>query len=87
MSDKVKIAFVGVGSMGQCAHLKNYAVNDDCDVIALAELKEGLGKQVAAKYDVPALYTSHEDMLAKEKPDGIVASQRSVGTVYWSRSF
>ena len=72
---KVRIGFVGVGSMGQCAHLKNYATIPDCEVVAIAELREKLGKMVAAKYGVPRVYKTHEEMIAKEKPDGIVASQ------------
>lgn len=27
----VKIGFVGVGNMGQCAHLKNYVTLPDCE--------------------------------------------------------
>ncbi|MGC9346573.1 MAG: Gfo/Idh/MocA family protein [Anaerolineae bacterium] len=72
---KVKIGFVGVGSMGQCAHLKNYATLDDCEVVALAELREDLGRAVAARYSVPRVYASHEEMLEEEDLDGIVASQ------------
>jgi predicted dehydrogenase len=73
--NKVKIGFVGVGSMGQCAHLKNYAVLDSCEVVAIAELREGLGKKVAARYGVPNIYRSHEEMIAQEDLDGIVAAQ------------
>lgn len=72
---KVRIGFVGVGGMGQCAHLKNYVSLPDCEVVAIAEIREELGKKVAARYGVPRVYTSHEDMLAVEKLDGIVASQ------------
>ena len=72
---KVKIAFVGVGVMGQCAHLKNYAVLPDCEVVAIAELREQLGRQVAARYGVPHVYRTYEQMLAAEDIDGIVASQ------------
>ena len=71
----VRIGFVGVGSMGQCAHLKNYVTVADCQVVALAELREELGKKVAARYGVPRVYRHHEEMLAQEKLDGIVASQ------------
>ena len=41
---KVRIGFVGVGSMGQCAHLKNYAVIPECEVVALAELRPDTGE-------------------------------------------
>jgi len=71
----VRIGFVGVGMMGQCAHLKNYAALPDCEVAALAELREDMGKKVAARYGVPCVYRSHEELLSREKLDGIVASQ------------
>lgn len=77
MSEKprLRIGFVGVGAMGQCAHLKNYATLPDCEVVALAELRPQLARQVAARYGVPKVYPDHEAMLAEEHLDGIVASQ------------
>jgi predicted dehydrogenase len=75
MVDNVRLGFVGVGGMGQCAHLKNYVTIPDCEVVALAEIREVLGKKVAARYGVPSVYRTHRDMLAKEKLDGIVACQ------------
>ena len=72
----VRIGFVGLGAMGQCAHLVNYAQLPDCRVVAAAELRPELAKQVAAKYGIPRVYPSHREMLANEELDGIVASQR-----------
>ena len=68
---KVRIAFVGVGSMGQCAHLKNYATLPECEVVALAEVKEELGRNVAAKYGVPRVYRDAAEMIEKEKLEAI----------------
>ncbi|MGB9682867.1 MAG: Gfo/Idh/MocA family protein [bacterium] len=73
--DKVKLVFVGVGNMGQCAHLKNYAIIPDCEVVALAELREELGKKVAQRYGVPKVYKNYKEMLDNEDFDGIVAVQ------------
>ncbi len=73
---KIRIGFVGVGTMGQCAHLRNYATLPDCEVVALAELRPNLAKQVAARYGVPRVYASHEEMLAKEQLDGLVSAQQ-----------
>ncbi len=73
--DKVKIGFVGVGGMGQCAHLKNYASIPECEVVAIAEVRPELGHKVAAKYGIGRVYPDHATMLASEKLDGIVASQ------------
>jgi predicted dehydrogenase len=61
--------------MGQCAHLKNYATVPDCEVVALAELREELGRKVAARYGIAKVYRHHEELLANEKLDGLVASQ------------
>jgi len=72
---KVRIGFVGVGSMGQAAHLQNYAAIEDCEVVAIAELREEFGKRVAAKYGIPKVYSNHKDLFANEKLDGIVNIQ------------
>jgi len=71
----VKIGFVGVGNMGQCAHLKNYVTLPDCEVTAIAEVRQSLGQKVAARYGVSRVYPSHVEMLAAENLNGIVASQ------------
>jgi predicted dehydrogenase len=72
---RIRIGFVGVGAMGQCAHLKSFATLPECEVVALAELREELGRRVGERYGIPRVYKNHEDMLAGEKLDGIVASQ------------
>lgn len=64
--------------MGQCAHLRNYAspsFASECEVIALAEVRPQLAREVAARYGIPKVYETHEQLLAYEKPDAIVASQ------------
>ncbi|MBI3985422.1 MAG: Gfo/Idh/MocA family oxidoreductase [Lentisphaerae bacterium] len=73
--NRVRIGFVGVGGMGQAAHLRHYVQVPECEVVALAEIKKDLAKHVAARWGVPKVYASHEAMLAKEKLDGLVASQ------------
>jgi len=79
MSQKpIKIGFVGVGSMGQCAHLRNYAspsLSKECEVVAIAEIRPNLAREVAARYRIARVYETHEQLLANEKLDAIVASQ------------
>src|SRR5512137_745219 len=72
---KVRIGFVGVGGMGQCAHLRNYVTVPECEVVAIAEVRPELGRAVAARYGIGRVYPDHAAMLAKEKLDGIVAAQ------------
>ena len=75
-TNKVRIGFVGVGTMGQCAHLRNYVTVPECEVAAIAELRQDTAQEVAARYGVAHVYPSHQEMLAHESLDGIVASQR-----------
>lgn len=72
---KPRIGFVGVGGMGQAAHLRNYATLPECEVVALAELRPKLGQAVARRWNVPHVYTRAEEMLENEALDGLVASQ------------
>jgi predicted dehydrogenase len=72
---KVRIGFVGVGSMGQMAHLRNYVNVEDCEVAAIAEVRRQTGKLVAARYGIPKVYADHQELLAHEQLDGLVASQ------------
>ena len=76
MTDKVRIGFVGVGNMGQAAHLRNYAAIPECEVVAIAELRPKLREAVARKYGVAAAYETAEEMLSSERLDGIVACQQ-----------
>lgn len=78
MDNKVRIGFVGVGNMGQCAHLKNYITLPDCEVVAIAELRPELARRVAQKYAIPHVYADAESMFAHESLDGIVAAQQFV---------
>ncbi len=75
-AEKVRIGFVGVGRMGQCAHLRNYAVIPECEVVAVADIRQQTARQVAAAYGIPKVYPDAATMLANEELDGIVASQQ-----------
>ncbi len=72
---KIRIGFVGVGGMGQAAHLRNYIATPECEVVAIAEIRPKLGKKVAERFGVQRVYDGFEPMLAAEELDGIVAIQ------------
>ena len=77
----VRIAFVGVGGMGQCAHLRNYASLPGCEVVAIAELRSQTARKVAAKYGVPAVYADAPTMMEKEQPDALVCNRAAAGMI------
>ena len=47
---KVRIGFVGVGGMGQAAHLRSYVQVPECEVVALAEIRQDMANNVAARW-------------------------------------
>jgi len=71
----LRIGFCGVGAMGQCAHLWNYAALKDCQVVAIAEPRAKTAKLVAKHYNVPKVYGDFREMLSAETLDAVVASQ------------
>ncbi|WP_201000764.1 Gfo/Idh/MocA family protein [Paenibacillus glycanilyticus] len=76
MSTKLRIGFVGVGGMGQMAHLSNYAVlKEECEVVALAEPRQQMARLVADRYGVSEVYGSHLELLEHASVDAIVAPQ------------
>ncbi len=72
--NKTRIGFVGTGLMGQCAHLWNYIAIEECEVVALAELRPELARLVGQRYGISKVYTSGAEMLAAESLDAIVST-------------
>jgi len=71
--DKVKLGFVGCGFMGQLIHLPNFLQSEQCEVVALADLRFELAKKVAAHHHIPKVYASDLEM-AKDKEVTAVAA-------------
>jgi predicted dehydrogenase len=62
--------------MGQAAHLANYAVLQECEVVAVSDLRYGLAQKVAKHYGVAHAYPDFKPMYAGEQLDGVVAAQQ-----------
>ena len=73
----LRLGFVGAGTMGQVAHLRNYVTLDDCQVLALAELRPNLAENVARRYGIPKVYANHREMIQQERShlDALVCIQ------------
>ncbi|MCX7014742.1 MAG: Gfo/Idh/MocA family oxidoreductase [Candidatus Sumerlaeota bacterium] len=71
----MRIGFIGAGSMGQCAHLRNYASLRECEVVALAELRPKTAAAVARHYGIPRVYKDHTELLANAEVDALVCIQ------------
>ena len=64
---------VGVGYIGQIAHLANYAEMEGCEVTAIAEIRPSLRDAVQAHYGIPQAFTSHRELLDNADLDAVVA--------------
>jgi len=70
----IRLAFIGAGIMNQLVHIPNFMSIGDCEVVALCELREKLGKAVAAKYNIPRYYKSHLDIIDVKDIDACVVA-------------
>jgi len=66
MAPTLRLGYVGAGFMAQKVHLPNILLLEDCELIALAELRPQLGKKIQERFRIPRLYASHAE-LAKDK--------------------
>ncbi|MBA3847987.1 MAG: Gfo/Idh/MocA family oxidoreductase [Planctomycetes bacterium] len=70
---RIRLGYVGCGFMAQKVHLPNIVgLADECELVALAEVRPKLGKLVQERLRIPRLYQSHLD-LAKDKDIQAVA--------------
>lgn len=70
----VRIGYVGCGFMAQKVHLPNCRAIPNCQVLALAEVRQDLGRQVQSRLGIPKLYADHQAMLADPELDAIAVS-------------
>ncbi len=69
---KLKIGMIGGGFIGQLAHLMNFVEISTCKVQALAEYKPELRKKIAARYDIPQTYATHQELIQNPEIDAVV---------------
>ncbi len=76
--DKLRLAFVGAGYMGQNAHLLNYLnLPEECTVVALAEKKPELARLVGERCGIPHVFGDFADLVASGVAyDAVVSAQQ-----------
>ena len=74
---KVKIGFLGVGYMGQLAHLLHYVQMPElCEIVALCDVREKQARKLAERYDIPHVYTNYKEFLANDEIEAVVCIQQ-----------
>ncbi|MBI4978100.1 MAG: Gfo/Idh/MocA family oxidoreductase [Spirochaetes bacterium] len=69
MSSKIKVAVIGLG-IGK-SHLKGYQSHPDAEIVAVCDLNQELGAQIAAEYKVPKIFTDAEKMFKECELDAV----------------
>lgn len=72
--DCVRLGYVGCGFMGQKVHLHNFTALPDCEVVALAEVRKGLGQRVQDRFGIHRLYGNHLEMSENLEIDAFAVS-------------
>jgi predicted dehydrogenase len=73
-TEPVRLGYVGCGFMAQKVHLPNFANIPECRLVALAEVREDLGRAVQAQYAIPRLYASHQELAADPDVEAVALS-------------
>ena len=58
--------------MGQLAHIVNYAENQNCEIVALAEYRSDLREKVADRFDIPRTYENHTELLKNSEVEAVI---------------
>jgi predicted dehydrogenase len=72
--DRVRLGYVGCGFMAQKVHIPNLLSIPECELVALAEVRSELGRNVQRRFGIPALYPDHRAMLTLADVDAIAVS-------------
>lgn len=70
----VKIGYVGCGFMAQRAHIPNLISLPECELVAIAELREKLAKKVQSRYRIPKCYKDHRELAADPEIEAVGVS-------------
>lgn len=63
MTDRLKVGVIGAHNWAEHAHLPGYAAHDRVELAAICDIDIGRAEAMAARFDIPAVYTDHRAML------------------------
>ena len=71
MKNRIKIGIVGTGGMAN-AHVRDILRNRHVTLVAVADVMEDKARAFAAQHEVPQVFTSQTELLAKAEVDAII---------------
>jgi len=66
---RVKVGVLGAGAWAEFAHLPGYKRDPRCELVAIADPMVDRAQAFAKKFGIPHVYSSHEELIARDDID------------------
>ncbi len=66
---KVRVGVLGAGAWARFAHLPGYVRDPRCELVAIADPLVDRAHEFAKEFNIPHVYDSHEDLIARDDID------------------
>ncbi len=77
---KIKVGVIGCGFISQVTHIPNLIAHPNVDLVALADKRIVLAKNIATRYGIKNTYRNHLEMMKSHELDAVVVVVRRVHT-------
>lgn len=67
---RLRVGIIGLGAFGE-SHIRAYQGLPDVKIAAVASRSPQRAREIAARYDIPAWYGSHDELIANETIDAV----------------
>ena len=67
--DTVRVGVLGAGAWAKFAHIPGYKRDPRCELVAIADPMIERAQEFAAEFDIPNVYGSHEELIARADID------------------
>jgi predicted dehydrogenase len=69
--DRVRVAFIGCGSLANRVHYPSLASFDDVELVACCDLSAGRGEETGRRFDIPRVYIDYQQMIEETAPHAV----------------
>jgi predicted dehydrogenase len=69
--DRVKIGIIGAGMIAHRSHAEAFQQVPEAEVVAVADVDAERAREFAAKYEIPQVFSSYEELLARAGVDAV----------------
>ena len=66
----IRIGMIGAGQRGQ-QHLEIYQQVHGAEIVAVADINQGLAQRVAARFNIPNVYSNYQDLLQRDDIEAV----------------